>query len=97
MVEVTPDYEPPARTQINMDRYYEGTAATDGTDIGSRKKRKEYMKRHGLADADDFKETWAKAQREREEFRAGRARDPLLREQLNRAFYEAQNKRSRRK
>jgi hypothetical protein len=51
---------------ILVDRYMEGTAATDGTDIGSRGKRREYMKQKGLADADDFKNQWDRAKKERE-------------------------------
>ena len=57
-----------ARTQISMDRHYENMAATDGTDIGSRRKHQEYMRRNGLAVADDFKGTWAKATQEREAY-----------------------------
>jgi len=50
---------------IMMDRFYENTFATDGTDIGSRRKRRDYMRAKGLADADDYKETWAKAEEQR--------------------------------
>lgn len=52
------DYVPPSRsgTNIMVDRFYENTCALDGTDIGSRAKHREYMRQHGLAPADDFKE-----------------------------------------
>lgn len=53
------------------DREYIGLKATDGTDISSRSKQREYMKRHGLTTADDFKDTWAKAQKERDLYRQG--------------------------
>ena len=43
---------------ILMDRFYENTAATDGTDIGSRRKHREYMKQTGLAPSSDFSESF---------------------------------------
>lgn len=42
------------------DRHYDGLRATDGTDISSRAKHREYMKARNLTTVDDFKETWAK-------------------------------------
>lgn len=92
MVEISPEWEPTVRTEISMDRFYENTAATDGTDIGSRKKRREYMKRYALADYDDFKDTWAKAAKEREAFYTGTNRDPERREAIGRAWYELERK-----
>jgi hypothetical protein len=55
-----------AKNNIVGDRAYEGLRASDGTDIGSRKKHRDYMKRTGLTTADDFKQTWAKKAEERE-------------------------------
>jgi hypothetical protein len=59
---------------IITDRFYEGTHAVDAekTDIGSRRKRREYMKRNGLIDADDVGPSYqarvrAERQREREQ------------------------------
>lgn len=75
MVEVTAGYQAPSRKgALNhlgglwSDRHYEGLAATDGADISSRRKHREYMKRNGLTTADDFKDTWAKAAKERERY-----------------------------
>lgn len=70
-------------------RFYENMKATDGTDIGSRKRHREYMKAHGLTTADDFKGTWAKAEAERQRVRSeGRLpSDPKRREALERAMY----------
>lgn len=48
------------------DRHYDGLKATDGTDISTRTKHREYMKANNLAMASDFKEMWAEAARERE-------------------------------
>lgn len=66
------------------DRHYEGLRAPDGTDIGSRTKHREYMKRHGLTTADDFKSDWKKAAKEREAIRKGTFTDKSLRQDLER-------------
>jgi hypothetical protein len=81
------DYRPPERATnapILMDRFYENTAATDGTDIGSRRKHRRYMKDRGLAPADDFSPGWyakEKAAQKREQ-------DRSRRETLGRAIYK---------
>jgi hypothetical protein len=51
------DYVPPSEAlsaPIMTDRFYEGVRTVDGVDIGSRRKRRDYMKARGLADGDDF-------------------------------------------
>lgn len=53
------------------DLYMDGVRAPDGTDIGSRTKRRAYMQAHGLADYDDFKGTFAKAAQERQAIQQG--------------------------
>jgi hypothetical protein len=53
------------------DRHYEGLGATDGTNVGSRTKHREYMKSNNLALTSDFKNTWAQAAQERQTLRAG--------------------------
>lgn len=75
MVEITPDYQsPPRKGALNHmggmwgDRHYDGLRATDGADISSRKRHREYMKRHGLTTADDFRQTWAEAKKKREHY-----------------------------
>lgn len=67
--------EPPRRADalnhlggLWSDRHYDGMRATDGSDISSRRKHREYMKRNNLTTTDDFKDTWAKAQQERETY-----------------------------
>lgn len=85
-VEVAVDYEPPARLQISMDRHYENTAATDGTDIGSRRKWQEYAKANNLTHASDYKETWEKARKEREDFFTGNHDKAARREAIERAI-----------
>jgi hypothetical protein len=64
------------------DRHYDGLRATDGADISSRTKHKAYMRARGLTVAGDYKETWAKAQKERDALRDGTFKDKELRETL---------------
>lgn len=53
------------------DRIYDGLQASDGTDISSRSKHREYMKRNNLTTIDDFTETWKRDARERADRIAG--------------------------
>jgi hypothetical protein len=91
------EYVPPApddgRVMVVSDLYMDGVAAPDGTDIGSRPKRREYMRRNNVTDADDFKGTWAKAAKDRAEYLRGEKKIPGLREALGRALYAAETKR----
>jgi hypothetical protein len=68
------------------DRHYDGMRATDGTDIGSRSKHREYMKRNNLTTIDDFSKTWSKAAEERQAFRSGAHQDTSLRSDLAQAI-----------
>lgn len=71
-VEVSQDFQRYAeRLPVVTDLYMDGTVATDGTDIGTRAKRRAYMKERGLADAADYKQHWEKKAAEREAFRRG--------------------------
>lgn len=88
LAEIPMDPPKALHASIVMDRFYENTCATDGTDIGSRRKHREYMKRHNLAIADDFKGEWAKAAKEREDFFKTGGDHKERREQLARALYE---------
>jgi hypothetical protein len=73
---------------IMVDRFYENTCASDGTDIGSRRKHRAYMKANNLTTADDFKGAWSEASRERETIRAGQHDKKERREQIERALYQ---------
>lgn len=61
LVEVTPDYSPAPRNAHTSDgllwndRSYDGMRATDGTDISSRTKHREYMRANNLTTMDDYK------------------------------------------
>jgi hypothetical protein len=91
---VTPgEYRSPQRAldaPILAGRFYESTAATDGTDIGSRRRHRDYMKAKGLAMHCDYTETFKKKEAERAAYVSGTdTRDmPERREEVSRAWYE---------
>ena len=57
---------------VMVDRFYENTKSPiDGSDIGSRRKHREHMKRHNVTTADDFGGEWRKSEKDREAIRNG--------------------------
>ncbi len=50
------------------DDYYDGVRAPDGTDISSRTKHRRYMRENGLCTFDDYKETFERRAKERDDF-----------------------------
>jgi hypothetical protein len=88
LVEVGSDWAPTARVEIDVDRHYENLAMQDGVVVGSRRQHREYLKSRNLALADDFKETWAKQQKQREAARQGDFDHKARREALGRALYQ---------
>lgn len=71
LIEVSQDHQAPLRNDAGAlwgDRHYDGARATDGTDISTRTKHREYMAAHGLTTVDDYKDSWAKAQAARESY-----------------------------
>ena len=74
------------------DRHYDGLRAQDGTDISSRSKHREYMKRHGLTTADDYKDSWAKAERQREIYRTGQGGGAITRDDIAREWNRRENR-----
>jgi hypothetical protein len=72
---------------LHGDRHYDGLRAPDGTDISTRSKHREFMKRTGLTLADDFKGQWAKQRKDREETLTGKKKDPELRKTLEKELY----------
>ena len=53
------------------DRGYDVMATTDGVDISSRTKHREYMRAHGLTTYDDYQGEFAKRQAERDAYHSG--------------------------
>lgn len=95
-IEVSSDWSAdPKRCDVVTDLYMDGVRTVEGVDIGSRRKRREYMRANGLADSSDFKGEWQKAAKQREAIRTGTDNDPSRREAIGRAIYE-QSKRGRR-
>lgn len=94
LVEVTKDYQPDLRTDSGAlwgDRSYDGLRATDGTDISSRSKHREYMKANNLTTADDFKDSWAKTQEQRAKY--VQQGGTFSRRDVERAIHQLQNRR----
>lgn len=89
-----PSAAPPSGTTLMADRWREGSRATDGTDIGSRAKEREYMQRNGLAHAADFINHWEKAQQAKEAYiTASGPTSRELKETIGRAAYELSTRR----
>jgi len=77
------------RVAVVTDLYMDGTRATDGTDIGSRRKRRDYMRQNGLADASDYAGVWARAEQDRARFLSGGGDGTRrLEETIGRAMHE---------
>ena len=93
MEEVSVTYEPERRADGALwnDRHYEGLKATDGTDISSRTKHREYMKRNGLTTVDDFKNEWADASKKRADYYQGKGGGAVTREDIGRAIHQLEN------
>lgn len=68
---------------LASERHYDGMRASDGTDISTRAKHREYMRTHNLTTADDFASTWRKAAQERAARLAGH--DPTRKQDLQAA------------
>jgi hypothetical protein len=93
LIEVTADYQPELRTDSGAlwgDRSYDGLRATDGTDISTRTKHREYMKANNLATADDFQTFWVKAQQERDHYRQHGG--TITKRDIERAIQQLQNR-----
>jgi hypothetical protein len=94
LIEVTADHQSEMRIDSGAlwgDRSYDGLRAPDGTDISSRTKHRDYMKATGLTTADDFKQTWATAQEQRD--RAYTQGGSFSKRDIERAIHQVQNRR----
>lgn len=89
LVEIPTEWTPTARQVARADvSYMDGVRAVDGTDISSKRKRREYMKVNSLADADDFKGVWSSAEKERAAIRSGEIDRKARREAVERAIHQ---------
>jgi hypothetical protein len=82
VVEVAPDFGNSSSgwgKLASEEEIYANARATDGTDISSRQKRREYMKAHGLGDTGDYNQAqgtsipsfWDRAAERRAKIRRG--------------------------
>lgn len=56
---------------VMTDGYYDGQQAPDGSDVSTRTKHREYMKRTGLVTFDDYADTFKKEQSRRDAYHSG--------------------------
>ncbi len=91
LVEITRQKQGPADKKIFVsDAHYDGLVATDGTDIGTRKKHREYMKQNNLTTMDDFTNSWSEAKESRENYMQNGG--TFRREDIARAINEIERK-----
>jgi hypothetical protein len=92
--EVSSDYVPDVGNTDSAlwgDRHYAGMRTSDGTDISTRSKHREYMKRHGLTTIDDFgADHWQRHAAQREA--VARGVDPNRKHDIARAIAQLQEK-----
>lgn len=94
LVEITDDdYMPSTKGDASLwnDRHYDGLKTTDGHDISSRSKHRQYAKHTGLVDFDDYKETFAKRQAERDAYHSGK-RGSISRHDIDYAIHQLKNR-----
>lgn len=72
---------------------YRETKGPAGEDLSTRTKHREFMRSRGLTTADDFSGEWAKAAKERDDFHRTGGDHKVRREHIERAIYEAGNRR----
>lgn len=77
---------------LSGDRHYDGMRATDGTDISTRTKHREYMKANNVTTMDDFKSVWQGAQKQRDEYRTTGKGGAVTREDIARTIHQLNNR-----
>lgn len=96
-VDVNADWTDTTRStgHKSEEEIYGKLQATDGTDISTRGRHRRYMKDNNLAMAEDFKEHWKTADKQRAAIQSGEADTKERREIIGRALHEARNGRLR--
>jgi hypothetical protein len=91
-VEVTQDWQQPDSGPLHRseEEVYGHATATDGTDLSTRRRHSEYLKRNNLAMDSDFTNHWAKAEKQRERAATGDFDRRARREAIGRAAYEVE-------
>jgi hypothetical protein len=100
LVEVTPDFVGQRRNEGHRseEEVYGHCTATDGTDLSTRTRHREYMRQNGLTVASDYTGTWEKKGKElKAALTPGSGHDSRQRmEDLGRARQEVLSRRARR-
>lgn len=79
------------------DRHYDGLQATDGVDISTRIKHREYMKQRGLTTVDDYSGEFTRQTEQRARYRQGQPGTGAVRkEDLARAIHQLESGRRER-
>ena len=74
------------------DRSYDGLQTTDGVDIDTRTKHREYMRANGLTTMDDFKGAWEQAEVRRTAYRTSGEGGAVTKEDVARAIDQLQRR-----
>lgn len=77
-----------ARNNFTSDAIYDGLRASDGADISTRAKHRDYMKRNGLTTADDYTQKWSDDARARAAYFTEGKGGAVTRQDVERAVYE---------
>ena len=94
--EVGRDWTPSGRGNLKSEEeIYGHLTAPDGTDISTRKRHRDYQALHGLTLAEDYKESWKKAAKERARAFTEGPSSKTRRESIERAMYQAVNRRGK--
>jgi hypothetical protein len=98
-IEVTEDWSQPdsGMSRKSEEEVYGRVTATDGTDLSTRRRHREYMRANNLTIADDFKGEWERAAKERADYLQGKGDRKAIREAVGRAHYEVTSGRRNRK
>lgn len=83
----------PKHVNIVGDTHHDGVRSpVDGSIIDTKARRRQHMKQHGLADPDDFKNVWKKAEKRRADVRAGHFDTKARKEAIDKAFWQVTEK-----
>jgi hypothetical protein len=94
-VDVVPEnpLETRPHNRVIGDLHYDGLRATDGTDISTRTKHREYMKRHNLTTMDDFNGSFNAALKRKAEYSQEGKHGAVKRADIERAIHTLQQQR----
>ncbi len=95
MVEVGSDWtDAERRSQVPTEGIVYGSLplTTDGTDVSTKRRHREYMQRNGLTIGTDYKTEWASKMKQREEIKTTGGDHRARKEAIGRVAYEMQQR-----